>query len=90
MRRDRIVGLVRGPGKLVSPQGDQGFESLSLRLHLAEASYGGRNPLYKNHIYIFICNDGKSYIGCTQDLKDKTDKHQQVNIPAIKDRIPIK
>jgi len=42
------------------------------------------------YVYIFSCSDGKPYIGCTEDLKDRIDRHQKGNIPATKDRLLIK
>lgn len=37
-----------------------------------------------------MCSDNKTYIGCTDDLKDRIDCHQKGNVPATKDRLPIK
>ncbi|MEK7577526.1 MAG: GIY-YIG nuclease family protein [Patescibacteria group bacterium] len=36
------------------------------------------------------CNDGKPYTGCTDNLKDRLDRHQKGNVPATKDRPPVK
>lgn len=42
------------------------------------------------YVYILICSDGLSYTGCTDNLKDRIDRHQKGNVPATKDRLPIK
>lgn len=43
-----------------------------------------------NYVYILMCSDNKTYIGCTDNLKDRIDRHQKGNVPAIKSRLPIK
>src|SRR3990167_8599605 len=42
------------------------------------------------YVYILRCNDGKPYTGCTDDLKDRCDRHQKGNVPATKNRLPFK
>lgn len=42
------------------------------------------------YVYILKCNDGLPYTGCTDDLKDRIDRHQKGNVPATKARLPIK
>lgn len=41
-------------------------------------------------VYILICSDHKSYIGCTKDLKDRIKRHSNCEIISTKNRIPIK
>jgi predicted GIY-YIG superfamily endonuclease len=41
------------------------------------------------YVYILLCNDGLPYIGCTNDLKDRINRHQKGQVPATKDRLPI-
>jgi len=41
------------------------------------------------YVYSLKCKDGY-YIGCTNDLKDRFDRHQKGHVPATKDRLPIK
>lgn len=43
-----------------------------------------------NYVYILMCSDSKTYTGCTDDLKDRIDRHQKGNVPATKKRLPIK
>jgi putative endonuclease len=43
-----------------------------------------------NDCYVLSCADGKPYTGCTEDLKDRIDRHQKGSVPATKDRLPIK
>lgn len=42
------------------------------------------------YVYILICNDGELYVGCTNDLKDRIDRHSKGYVPATKGRRPIK
>ncbi|MFZ1719737.1 MAG: GIY-YIG nuclease family protein [Candidatus Moraniibacteriota bacterium] len=40
------------------------------------------------YVYSLKCKDGY-YIGCTNDLKDRLERHQNGNIPATSNRLPI-
>ena len=42
------------------------------------------------YVYILICRGKKPYTGCTSDLKDRIKRHSAGNIPATKDRLPVK
>jgi len=42
------------------------------------------------YVYILLCSDNKPYTGCTNDLKDRIKRHQKGNVPATKDRLPVK
>ncbi len=37
-----------------------------------------------------MCADGEPYIGCTEDLKDRLDRHKKGNVPATSKRLPVK
>lgn len=37
-----------------------------------------------------MCSDSKTYIGCTDDLRDRIDRHQKGQVPATESRLPIK
>ncbi len=41
------------------------------------------------YVYILKCNDRKPYIGCTDDLRDRVDRHSKGHVPATKHRLPI-
>jgi len=41
------------------------------------------------YVYILLCSDNKSYIGGTNDLKDRLDRHQKGYIDATKKRLPV-
>ncbi|MBU4082640.1 GIY-YIG nuclease family protein [Patescibacteria group bacterium] len=41
------------------------------------------------YIYSIQCKSGY-YIGCTDDLKDRLDRHQKGYVPATTNRLPIK
>jgi len=42
------------------------------------------------YVYILLCCDKKPYIGCTDNLKDRIIRHQKGQVPATKNRLPIK
>jgi len=42
-----------------------------------------------NYIYSLKCKDG-FYTGCTNDLKDRIQRHKKGQVNATKDRLPIK
>ena len=57
----------------------------------ASASEHGAVRLSKFwYVYILKCGDGKPYTGCTDDLKDRINRHQKAQIPATKNRLPVK
>lgn len=41
------------------------------------------------YVYILGCADDKPYIGCSEDLKARIERHQKGYVPATKSRIPI-
>jgi len=41
------------------------------------------------YIYVLLCNDKRTYIGCTNNLKDRIFRHNKGYILATKDRLPI-
>lgn len=41
------------------------------------------------YVYILKCNDGRNYVGCTDNLKDRLKRHQSDYVPATKNRLPI-
>ena len=41
-------------------------------------------------VYLLICNKGKTYIGCTSNLNQRLGRHQKGQVPATKDRLPVK
>lgn len=42
------------------------------------------------YVYILWCSDKKPYIGCTDDLIARIERHNKRQVPATKDRLPIK
>jgi len=42
------------------------------------------------YVYLLTCADKKTYIGCTDDLKDRLSRHQKGFVPATEDRLPVK
>lgn len=43
-----------------------------------------------HYVYLLICFDNKTYIGCTNKLKDRIDRHNKGYVTATKDRLPIR
>ena len=41
------------------------------------------------YVYILFCIDSKTYIGCTDNLRDRILRHQKGQVPATKNRLPI-
>ncbi len=42
------------------------------------------------YVYILECRDDYPYTGCTNNLKDRVDRHQKGYVTATKNRLPIK
>ena len=42
------------------------------------------------YVYLLKCSDNRTYIGCTNDLKDRMERHTKGQVPATKDRLPVK
>lgn len=40
-------------------------------------------------VYNLKCSDG-FYIGCTEDIDERIERHSKGHVPATKDRLPIK
>jgi len=41
-------------------------------------------------VYILKCFDGKPYVGCTEDLKERFTRHNKGYVPATASRRPVK
>ncbi len=42
------------------------------------------------YVYILKCSDNKLYTGCTNDLKERIERHNKGRVPATKNRRPLK
>ena len=42
------------------------------------------------YVYVLLCSDQKTYLGSTNDLKDRIDRHNKGYIAATKKRLPVK
>lgn len=42
------------------------------------------------YVYILKCSENRTYIGCSDNLKERIVRHQKGQVPATKDRLPIK
>ncbi|MDO8970034.1 MAG: GIY-YIG nuclease family protein [Saprospiraceae bacterium] len=41
------------------------------------------------YVYILHCNDGGLYTGCTSNLKERFNRHQNGWVPIAKDRLTV-
>jgi putative endonuclease len=42
------------------------------------------------YVYILDCYDNKQYVGCTNNLKNRLERHKNGYVPATKNKRPIK
>jgi len=42
------------------------------------------------YVYLLKCFDNKTYIGCTNNLKDRISRHKSASVSATRDRLPVK
>lgn len=55
------------------------------------SGYGGQSPqICMHYVYILLCANTKPYIGCTENLKERFDRHQKGEVPATKNCLPVK
>ncbi len=57
------------------------------------AGFGGQSPPRKNkmqYVYILSCSDRKLYVGCTDNLKERVERHAKGHVPATRERRPLK
>ncbi|MFA5084194.1 MAG: GIY-YIG nuclease family protein [Candidatus Paceibacterota bacterium] len=40
-------------------------------------------------VYILNCADGHPYIGCTDNLEERLERHNKGYVPATKNRLPV-
>lgn len=43
-----------------------------------------------DYVYLLKCVDNRTYVGCTDNLKVRIERHKKGYVPATKDRLPIK
>ena len=42
-----------------------------------------------HYVYILKCVDGDLYIGCTENIDERIERHNRGYVPATKPRLPI-
>jgi len=42
------------------------------------------------YVYLLECNKSKTYIGCTNSLKERLERHKKGYVPATKPFLPVK
>lgn len=40
-------------------------------------------------VYILKCSDGKMYTGCTDNLRERLERHNKGHVPATENRRPV-
>jgi len=43
-----------------------------------------------HYVYILLCANGKLYTGCTNDLRDRFQRHKSGEVESTKDLLPVK
>jgi putative endonuclease len=43
-----------------------------------------------HYVYLLKCSDGRTYVGCCENLKERITRHEKGSVPATKDRLPVK
>ena len=41
-------------------------------------------------VYLLYCNDSRTYVGCTDNLRNRINRHNKGQVSATKERLPIK
>ena len=54
---------------------------------LATADKPAKTIMY--HVYFLKCSDGSSYVGCTNDLKDRINRHNSGQVDTTKNKLPV-
>ena len=47
------------------------------------------NKIMRSAVYIIKCSDNRFYVGCTNNISDRIDRHNKGYVPATADRLPI-
>jgi len=87
---------------VLGSKGPPGFESLPLRLRhdvaLAKSEFAKSTPRLRRdtvrqikimyYVYSLKCKDGY-YIGCTDNIQERIERHQKGHVPATANLLPI-
>ena len=68
------------------------FSDCSIELLFSASADNVRNnvELIVQYVYILRCNNGHPYVGCTDNLKERLERHKNGYVPATKELRPIK
>jgi len=57
----------------------------------SSVDFGRTTSANKNwhYVYLLKCNDGTIYKGCTNDIKDRINRHKNGHVPATKQNLPV-
>jgi len=42
------------------------------------------------YVYVLLCKNNKPYVGCTDNLKERIERHNKGYVPATKPLLPIR
>ncbi|MFN3667470.1 MAG: GIY-YIG nuclease family protein [Sediminibacterium sp.] len=42
------------------------------------------------YVYILLCNNGHTYVGCTKDLRARINQHNEGSVTSTKSYLPVK
>lgn len=42
-----------------------------------------------HYVYILLCKNNKTYVGCTDNLKERLERHKKGFVPATKPILPV-
>ena len=83
--RVRIPPSPPSPRQSSALQNDGGLRPYLARLRRDKSAIIN----YVYYAYLLRCADNKTYIGSTQDLKDRFRRHKSGFVPATKNRLPV-
>ena len=66
---------------------------LRLDVALAKSEFvetSARRGPHMYYVYMLLCSDSKTYLGCTDNLKERINRHEKGGVPATKERLPVK
>lgn len=85
------VACRKAPGVRISPSPPSPRRSSATADTVRKvASEGGHKHIYMFYVYILKCSNGRLYIGCTNNLKERLERHKNGNVPATKGLLPVK
>lgn len=41
------------------------------------------------YVYLLVCKNNRPYVGCTENLKERIERHNKGHVPATKPLLPV-